>query len=189
MTNYNAVQFKVGDNAQDLIFNLLKYKQVFIKILVTVGLFGVFVAVLFISKYVSNKDLPQVTTTPTPYSKVVPKLSTESLNKLPTLFPRVFILGKTPEVISATSINPTPTAVKINVKFKDPNNYVQAAVEEYEDYATHTNWIVDETITSSGDFIIELKRGVQRMVVTIEPNKLESGILVNIDYYATIAKQ
>lgn len=166
----------------------LKHRNIFIPVLIIVGILGVVIVGLVLLGYMPFKIFPKTDPTPTPYSKVVPKLSEESLNKLPALFPRFFILGKTPEVVSATSINPTPTSVKINVKFKDPNNYVQAAVEEYEEFATRTDWIVDETITSSGDFIIELKRGVQRMEITVEPNKneLESGILVNIDYYAPV---
>lgn len=169
----------------------LKHRNILIPIFITVGIFGVAIIGLSLLGYMPFKIFPKAVSKPTPYSKIVPKLSEESLNKLPEFFPRVFIMGKTPEIISTTSVNPTPTSVKINVKFKDPNNYVQAAVEEYEDYATRTDWIVDETITSSGDFVIELKRGVQRMVITVEPNKneLESGVLVNIDYYATIISQ
>lgn len=121
----------------------------------------------------------------TPYSKAVPPLSQESLAKLPPLFPRQFILGKNPEIVSVTTQR-TETSVSISVKFKDPNNTVQALVAEYEDYAPKAFWSLEKRVTGVGDSELTLERGLQGLVIRVGSNVLEPGILVNVDYDAII---
>lgn len=121
-----------------------------------------------------------------PYSKAVPPLSQESLAELPPLFPRQFILGKNPEIVSATTTQRTETSVSISVKFKDPNNTVQALVAEYEDYAPKAFWSLEKRVTGVGDSELTLERGLQGLVIRVGSNVLEPGILVNVDYDAII---
>lgn len=120
---------------------------------------------------------------PAPYSKVVPKLSEESLTKVPLLFPKQFILGQAPVVLNATERVEATSTVSIVLIFKDTNNSLEALATEYVDYANRANWSVIRNNESSGDALLEIKRGFQEMTIRIKPNAQEGGVLVNINYY------
>jgi len=123
---------------------------------------------------------------PEPYSKVVPPLSQESLAELPLLFPRQFILGKNPEIVSATTTERTQISVSISVRFKDPNNTIEALVAEYEDYAPRVYWSFEKMVTGAGDSELRMERGFQKLMIRVGSDALEQGIWVNIDYYAIV---
>lgn len=115
-----------------------------------------------------------------PYSKAVPKLSQESLNKIPVYFPRQFILGKSPEVISAAE-EKDGSLVSIDLEFRDAENTARALAEEYEDYAPKAYWSLEKAETSSGGFAIRMKREFQDATISIEPDPV-GGIFVKIKY-------
>lgn len=117
-----------------------------------------------------------------PYSKVVPRLSEESLVKVPLLFPRQFILGQTPEVLSATLSSEEASTTNIILDFKDINNTAESLALEYEDYAPRASWSVARKNEDGGTVSLDIKRGFQEMIIRISPNIDGGGILVNINY-------
>lgn len=146
---------------------------------------GILISVIIILKY-KNNFFPankSPSSSSNYYHMALPVLSEESESKIPQGFPRQFILGKAPEVVSGESFNTTPNTVDMAVIFKDPSISIQELVSEYENYAVNTGWSVNESTADTGIRTFDLKRGIQSVSLEIKNNS-PNGVLVKISYHA-----
>lgn len=121
------------------------------------------------------------------YTKETFSLSKESIEKLPLIFPRQFILGVKPEVLKAEIVKQDPSGkIEIKVTVQDKGANFQDLIKEYDNYANNAGWTVVDRKAESNQYYLELKRNTPTVIINITSS--DDGLLTTINYKTTIGR-